>query len=863
MDLSTHRTPTRTPRSPESGNALLTALLLLVLVSTGLAALLSTAVQASEAPRDRADRFEVKRAGHSANKLAAQSVFSAYQATLAGEEASLGDMRASLTAMGYTDQSAAAVPVRTEIVDRLGLGANSDGEIVLGDIEIESVLLHRMDRARATHLVVTTTTMARRGWEGASTNVRDSVTDVFTLEPARWDGLDFAILANNINCIMCHTNVDDARRVYDGAGIAAGGQYSRARVGSIESFQIRHDPDSAIAGTLYLGGSAVDDDGDAIADWSAFTMMGGMLDSDGRILEDGFGDAMLGLLTPADPADPAPFENLYVDYFDQPNQVDGILPDRFPLPFRDDGGFDPVTGDPTVAGAGNRIVDDNEFATTTESFSGAITNGAIGVVPPGDRVTSTVAAARLTDGTEATLGSVTAGNVVLTGTPDDPIRITGDVAIDGDLIISGPIEGSGSLWVRGNIYIPSDLEYADRMRGSDREFGLGANGNLNALGLTAGGNILMGDLYRAQWGEGAPVDGTESGNWNFTLEQTAIFNRGEWVKTQPELPGLPERVAVGTHVERRELMDSVPRTERRPITELRDTGRTQEVPVYDQVVVGTREEPVFETVVVPATRPAPYGSPTTERRQVGTRTVDVTERRQVGTRTEPIRESVTVGYEDVVVYDSVPFDPPQYVDEVVTDYEIRRPMHTNDRYEGPNYVPRYYALGEGDVVPVQNKRGWFDPELGLWHSEELVGGWDTDELTLADPSDPNDPLLFPAGRPAAAIETLEPTGEWIDPGVLQGMIEDALAARDAGAPFKVDATLYSANSIFGLVPDSPGEGTNGELLIEGSILSADIGLLGPNGTDVLYDPRSQAVLDIRDESNIQLKLVGGLPGPRL
>ena len=820
-------------------------------------------MHASEAPRDRGNRFEVKRAGNSANKLAAQTIFTAYQATLAGAEPSLGDLRAGLTAQGFADQSAAAVPARTEIVGRLGLGTNRDGEIVLGDIEIESVLVHRMDRARETHLVITTTTMARRGWEGASSNVRDSVTDVFTLEPARWDGLDFAILANNINCIMCHTNVDDARRVYDGAGIAAGGEFTRARVGSIESLQIRHDPDSAIAGTLYLGGPAIDDDGDAIADWGAFSMMGGALDSEGRIIEDGFGDAMLGALTAADPMNPDPYENLYVDYFDQPNQVDGIMPDTFPLPFRDDGGFDPITGDPTIAGAGNRVVDDNEFFTTTESFSGAITSGAIGIVPPGDRVTSAVAAARLTDGTEASLGAVTAGNVVLTGTHDEPIRITGDVAIDGDLIISGPIEGSGSLWVRGNIYVPSDLEYADRITGSERQFGLSENGNLNALGLTAGGNIVMGDPYRAQWGEGAPVDGTEAGNWNFTLEQTAIFNRGEWVKTQPELPGQPERVAVGTHVERRELMDSVARTERRPITESRDTGRTREVPVYDDVVVGTREEPVFETIVIPATRPAPYGSPTTERRQVGTRTVDVTERRQVGTRTEPILETVTVGYEDVVVYDSVPFDPPRYIEEVVTDYEVRRPMHRNDGYMGPNYIPRYYALSEGDVVPIQNKQGWFDPVLGLWHAEERVDGWDMDELTLADPNDPNDPTLFPAGRPDAAIETLEPTGEWIDPDIFQGLIEDALTARNADEPFKIDATLYSANSIFGLVPNSPSEGTSGAIRIQGSILSADIGLLGPNGTEVLYDPRSQAVLDIRDESNIQLKLVGGIPGPRL
>ncbi|MEL7240296.1 MAG: hypothetical protein AAGK78_15670, partial [Planctomycetota bacterium] len=38
------------------------------------------------------------------------------------------------------------------------------------------------------------------------------------------------------------------------------------------------------------------------------------------------------------------------------------LPDRFPLPFLDDGGFDPTSGAITTGGAGNRRIDDNEFA---------------------------------------------------------------------------------------------------------------------------------------------------------------------------------------------------------------------------------------------------------------------------------------------------------------------------------------------------------------------------------------------------------------------------------------------------------------------------------------------------------------------
>ncbi|MEO0717002.1 MAG: molybdopterin cofactor-binding domain-containing protein, partial [Planctomycetota bacterium] len=234
-------------------------------------------------------------------------------------------------------------------------------------------------------------------------------------------------------------------------------------------------------------------------------------------------NAVLDALAPADPSDPAPYEDLYVDYLDLPEPVDGVLPDRFPLPFLDDGGFDPTSGAITTDGAGNRRIDDNEFAATASRFTGTVSGGAIGVAPSGTRVTSAADAADLAAGNTESLSRVTEGNVILTGSSTEPIRIDGDVAIDGDLVISGPIEGSGSLWVRGNVYVRGDLEYADAIVGSERQFGLGEGGSLNALGLTAGGNVVMGDPYRPSWDAPGAVDGTPDARWNFVLEQTALF----------------------------------------------------------------------------------------------------------------------------------------------------------------------------------------------------------------------------------------------------------------------------------------------------------------------------------------------------
>lgn len=859
MKILRHRTRTPLVTAPDRGNALLLAVLLLGFVSAGTAALLGAAVEASERPRDRSHRFEARRAATSVNRLAAQAIWDAYQVTLMGDPPNLLGLRTHLTGMGFVSQTGAPDPARTEYVGLLGLATGPAGEVVLGDTEILSVLVHRVDAPRSTQLVVTTEAVQRRGYRGATTEAAESVTEVFSMEPALWKGLDYALLANNINCIMCHTTVDDARRIYFGDGIAGAGPARRAKVGSIESIQLRDDPSSSVAGTLYLGGPAIDEHGRPITDWGGYNFLGGAMDDEGNLAQDGSGDPLLTHLDPADPADPQPYENLYTNYFDLPDQVDGELPESFPLPFQDDGGFDVATGEATPAGAGNRQVDDNEFAATTAGFTGSISGGAIGLVSPGARVTSRGAAEGLVSGNTAALGSVTAGNVVLTGSADEPIRISGDVAIDGDLIISGPIEGTGSLWVRGNIYIRGDITYADVLAGPDRQFGLNSQGSLNALGLTAGGNIVMGDPYREQWGRGGTVDGTPAGAWNFTMAETASFNRREWLKTQPELPGQRQRVQTGTRTVQDEQFQSVTTLERREVTEERPTGEMEEVPVYDRVQVGTEERPVYDTVVHnPGT-----SYEWSERVQVGTETVPVYDRVQVGTELVPVLETVVVGYEEVEVTRNVPFDPPVYVDREEPVYEWQTPMYPNPEYRGAAYVPRYYAFDEGAPVPIQNKKGYFDPAVGQWVANELSHGWDASELTLADPTNPADPTLFPAGLPAAVVESLGPRAGWIDEGVLRGLIHDAMEDRDPEEPFTVDATLYSANSIFGLVPDERSSGTSGRIRIEGSVLASDLGLLGPRGTEVLYDPRSQAVLDIRDDRRIALRLLGAVPTQRV
>lgn len=94
------------------------------------------------------------------------------------------------------------------------------------------------------------------------------------------------------------------------------------------------------------------------------------------------------------------------------------------------------------------------------------------------------------------------GNAVLIGTASDPIKIDKDILIEGDLVIKGQYQGRGTIYVTGNIYIPGDLQAMrsafpypdDKPSAMKRGKELAASDDTDALGLAAGGGILVGGL---------------------------------------------------------------------------------------------------------------------------------------------------------------------------------------------------------------------------------------------------------------------------------------------------------------------------------------------------------------------------------
>lgn len=767
----------RYPGSRRAGIALVPAILIVSGLAIFSMALLTAVLSGSRTVVHQNEEYQVSSAVESVAVLSAENLWSRYVAEQGGAAGDIASFRDFLTAQGIEVDTGTAMPRADEgkdLLPDLALPGDADGS-EFDHVNVDAVRVVRRDTGDSTQLFLTVSASTTRGEGFVNPVLNRAVQQVYTVEPAEFPGFEYALLANNVNCIFCHTRVDNAERWWNTLGEP--GTYERVKVGTLESLMLRHDndglavvndadADSFVAGSLYVRGLATESDGTLITDWNAMSLKQHPFDSEGHIQEDAFGLGLAPFAPAGEP--PGMLESLYLDYpLAYADQVDGYLPDHFPSPFADDGGFDPLTGAFDDAAAGNKQVDDCEFLEVAASANGEITAGIVNITMPGETIDSAVDYAdalfvgnRPTGlrGDEDGTGQGIQGNVMLTGWADNPIRIDGNLAIDGDLVIQGFVKGTGSIYVRGNVYVPADLLYADGRSylpgdtpghpTGPRTFGIAADGTPNALALTAGGNIVLGDYLRPaslqpdltthEPGAFEIIDGTPADDWNFPLSEMALFNRSEWAKTQTELPG--------------------------------------------------------------ASGPVP------------------------------------------------------------------NPGHV------PGYVPRYYAFGDGTIVPIYNQGGtFFDPVTGTWLGAEAPISWNPSQLTYADPANPSDPILFnPDGSPRAVVKTLLQADSWMTPSVYKMSIEYFETLHPANSPMLVDGLLYTNNAIFGIVYRN--SAFSGMMLLNGAIVAADVGLLVPGKRDIAhafpnhspisnwaiglqlnYDARLKKALSIRNPFQVQLK----------
>ncbi len=718
--------------SRRRGMAVVSALLILMLMTGMVLAFLATVMDSGRATHHRTEELEVEKAAESSIRMAIHEIWGSFEFAQEDQRTTPADFMAYLDSIGIP-ASPVGVDNPTDVLDEIALPALA-GRSTFGSVVLESLEVVRHDSLDGT--LLTFTASAREGDAQVASSVqRDglsrSISEVWVVERTKFEGLEYAMLSNNLNCAFCHLDVDTAARVYNDDA-AMYGSFERVRVGSLDTFQLRHGTeDSRIAGTLYLAGQAVYSDATAISNWGSIDLRSRRFGSDGLLEESGLGTLIDDPLTPADADFPAPLENLYLEYGGPLEElVDGFLPSEFPAVFPDDGGYDPITGAAGSGGSGNRIVDSDEFAAATYDVNGSLSGGSIEIIASGGSIdTAAEVSAALNTGSVTHLAPTTAGSVVMIGTASDPILLNGDIAIDGDLVLSGVIKGTGVIQVRGNIYLPSDLEYDDVNLGQfDRVFGQAADGTQNALALAAGGNILVGDIFHPRWGSGQ-VDSTDSSSFSYVWDEIAAFNKLEWIKAQEFLPGISD---------------------------------------------DNRDPATF----------------------------------------------------------SVP----------------------NPRYKGPDYTPRYYTFDSSSPVPILAGTGYYDPSTDLWRGPELAGSWSSWSLLIADPTNSTDPFFFHAdGTQKAALSTLLASDGWISEAMLESLIRDLLSRRDADETMRIDAALYTNNSIFGLVsPRIPGTRA-GKLRIQGSVVAGDIGLLAPEGLEICYDPRAAELLDIVYDSQLSIR----------
>ena len=94
-------------------------------------------------------------------------------------------------------------------------------------------------------------------------------------------------------------------------------------------------------------------------------------------------------------------------------------------------------------------------------------------------------------------------NIVLIGTEDNPIEVNGPVVVTGDVLIKGVVTGQGTIYSGRNTHIIGDITYKNPpvwpKPDTDPDTTDAQNAEKDFLGLSAKGNIIVGDYTRNDW----------------------------------------------------------------------------------------------------------------------------------------------------------------------------------------------------------------------------------------------------------------------------------------------------------------------------------------------------------------------------
>ncbi|NLV42623.1 MAG: hypothetical protein GXY15_15540 [Candidatus Hydrogenedentes bacterium] len=376
-----------------------------------------------------------------------------------------------------------------EVVEEGGQAtlASAASPIVLDEasgLAVTGLTLAREDTLFGVDVTITSTASRTKGaaaGEPATLTAQQTV----RISGTPFTGFEYAVLANQINCILCHAGIRNLDQELN-TDEDLRGTFDRVKVATLQALLYRKDAaDSHIAGTLYTRGNVYNTNYSLLSDaqiQSSSGLKSRQFDTtNGKITQNPTNGAMITTPMVAAGNDaqgrPTQFGNLYRNYPSDPDlMTDGPLPTDFPAPFPDNDG--------------DRYVDTDEFEEIAGVLEGSINGGVAFGVPQGSTY-NTNALPTTSNSALATLAATGQfnGNLILVGTEANPIQLNGTVAVNGDLVMTGKVRGTGQIFVRGNTYLTGDVTYAD----APGRFGQADDGTQNAMALITGGSVLMGD----------------------------------------------------------------------------------------------------------------------------------------------------------------------------------------------------------------------------------------------------------------------------------------------------------------------------------------------------------------------------------
>ena len=310
-------------------------------------------------------------------------------------------------------------------------------------------------------------------------------------------GFEYAVLANNISCILCHAEVRNVD-LDNNTNSSLYGTFDRVKVASLMNLMFRPTSDvadSRVAGTIYTRGNVINSYTNTAM--SSTDLANKQLSTypfnatTGKITQNSSGamGSIKALAVTGTDSKGLPLTggNLYKNYPIDPKQMtDSILPGTFPAPYPDDNE--------------DKIVQSAEFHQISDLLEGSATGGIAYGVPAGSTygltsfptasngaATALVATRTDDQGNVIPYGGYN-GNLILTGTTANPITLNGQIFVEGDLLLRGAVKGTGQIFVKGNTYIAGDVTYAD-----GTTFGRASDGTKNSMAVITGGNVVVGD----------------------------------------------------------------------------------------------------------------------------------------------------------------------------------------------------------------------------------------------------------------------------------------------------------------------------------------------------------------------------------